>query len=305
MHSIESVLHDNKVVKIPSFIMDMVSNEPEDDCLAALRNGDRDRYLTLLFLPPGRRADLAALAAFNLELAKIVDLAREPALGLVRLQWWRDSVDQVLAGGTARKHPVMSAIAPILGRQPAIGRLLSGMVTAREAELDPVCAPDLATFRAQADSGPGNLLRASVMVLAPDTDFDGLDVGIGRVAFAYAMAGRLRGAGRDARAGRLRLPLDALLAAGISPDQFLEWRPVPGLSRAVDSLIGEAEQELAAARRIQWPVSALPVPLTAGLARVYLRRLRARHCDLLDQRSIAGAPWDVWRLLWTRLTGRF
>ncbi|MBT7757467.1 MAG: squalene/phytoene synthase family protein, partial [Rhodospirillaceae bacterium] len=59
-------------------------------CLAELRRGDRDRYLTLLFAPRRSQPALAALYAFNLECARAVSAGGEqPLLGQMRLQWWR------------------------------------------------------------------------------------------------------------------------------------------------------------------------------------------------------------------------
>jgi phytoene synthase len=77
--------------------------------LAALREADIDRYLSLLLMPDGVRNDLLALCLFNAEIAAIRDRIREALPGEVRLQWWRD----VLSGernSEAQAHPVASAI---------------------------------------------------------------------------------------------------------------------------------------------------------------------------------------------------
>ena len=59
-----------------------------------MREADRDRYLASLFAPAGPRDALFALYAFNVEIARVRELAREPMPGEIRLQWWRE----VLAG---------------------------------------------------------------------------------------------------------------------------------------------------------------------------------------------------------------
>src|ERR1700759_2884419 len=64
-----------------------------DPSLAAgLRQHDRDRSQTALFAPAERRDALFALYAFNYEVARIRESVREPMLGLIRLQWWRDAL---------------------------------------------------------------------------------------------------------------------------------------------------------------------------------------------------------------------
>ena len=55
--------------------------------MALVREHDRDRYFATLFAPESARADLFALYAFNLELARVRDLVSDPLPGEVRLQW--------------------------------------------------------------------------------------------------------------------------------------------------------------------------------------------------------------------------
>src|SRR5262249_58031670 len=77
-------------------------------CENLVRAGDKDRWLATLFAPADRRAHLHALYAFNLEVARVRDLAREPMAGEIRLQWWREA----LAGtrGEAAANPVAAAL---------------------------------------------------------------------------------------------------------------------------------------------------------------------------------------------------
>ena len=61
-----------------------------DHCAALVRDFDRDRYLAALYAPAHLRPALYALYAFNLEIARVRELAREPMPGEIRLQWWRE-----------------------------------------------------------------------------------------------------------------------------------------------------------------------------------------------------------------------
>ena len=70
--------------------------------LAALvRRHDRDRFQTALFAPAARREALFALYAFNYEIARVRESVREPMLGQIRLQWWREAIDAAFAGERA------------------------------------------------------------------------------------------------------------------------------------------------------------------------------------------------------------
>ena len=66
-------------------------------CAGLVRDTDRDRYLATLFAPAEKRDALFALYAFDAEISRVRDLAREPIPGEIRLQWWRD-----VLGGAGR-----------------------------------------------------------------------------------------------------------------------------------------------------------------------------------------------------------
>ena len=55
--------------------------------------GRKDRFLAALFAPAAQRPALFALYAFNVEIARVRDVAREPMPGEIRLQWWREVVE--------------------------------------------------------------------------------------------------------------------------------------------------------------------------------------------------------------------
>ena len=62
-------------------------------CAELVRTADRDRFLSSLFAPAEHRAALHALYAFNVEVARVREVAREPLPGEIRLQWWSEVVN--------------------------------------------------------------------------------------------------------------------------------------------------------------------------------------------------------------------
>jgi phytoene synthase len=83
--------------------------EAGDYCAELVRTADRDRYVAALFAPAECRSALFALYAFNAEVARVRDLAREPLPGEIRLQWWSD-VLRGERGGEAQANPVAAAL---------------------------------------------------------------------------------------------------------------------------------------------------------------------------------------------------
>jgi 15-cis-phytoene synthase len=82
----------------------------DDHCFDLVRSGDKDRFLASLFAPDDKRPHLLALYAFNLEVTRIADLVSEPQIGVIRQQWWRDTIESIYQGN-AVDHPVAGPLA--------------------------------------------------------------------------------------------------------------------------------------------------------------------------------------------------
>jgi len=124
-----------------------------------VRRHDPDRFLTALFAPPERREALLTLYAFNHEIARAREVASQPLLALIRLQWWREVVE-----GEAKPHEVATPLAEAL----AEGRLarpdLLALIAARETEVE----GEIATADAWRDwlfAGAGGLSVAAGQAL--------------------------------------------------------------------------------------------------------------------------------------------
>ena len=277
----------------------------DEYCLAQVRQGDRDRYLALLFAPASARSALAAIAAFNLELARAATDITESMLGLVRLQWWREAVEEIRAGGAIRRHQVAEALAAATRTHGLSTDLMLAMIASREEELESDGAPTHAVFDARADAGAANLIRLSLQVLGLDPKDATLSATSASVGRAYATVGCARSVLLDARRRKIRLPAEALAEAGVNLDHLLEMRPQPELRACLRLLAERADSDLQAARQASIPRRARPLLLTAKLAALHLERLRRASYDPFDPRVIETAPFDVWRLLGTIITGRF
>src|SRR6476660_5472723 len=109
-------------------------NENDKYCAALVREADRDRYLAALFAPAGRRGALFSLYAFDIEISRIRDLAREPMPGEIRLQWWREVLEGVRAGAAAA-NPVGGPVPPTLAGPHLPVAKLTDLVEARRFDI--------------------------------------------------------------------------------------------------------------------------------------------------------------------------
>ena len=228
---------------------------PEADTLSPLaqlaRREDPDRFLTALFAPESARETLFTLIAFNHELARAREVAREPMMVLIRLQWWRDTVEEAVAGSPARRHEV----AEPLSREIRAGRLdpatLLLMIEAREeAETGEEAVPLAERLRGTAGAVSAETGR---ILGAPEGSMDGLR----RIGTAYGLAGTLRSLAALAAQGRDPLP------PGRDPAEAARELAREGLA-----LLEEGRRALASL-----PRQAVAAALPAVLARRDLRRV--------------------------------
>src|SRR6202167_4970853 len=82
----------------------------------ALRAADPDRYFASLFAPAALRPHLFALYTFNHEVARIAETVREPMLGAIRLEWWRETAEAA-ARGVPRNHDVARGLAAMFAER--------------------------------------------------------------------------------------------------------------------------------------------------------------------------------------------
>ena len=100
-------------------------------CDDLIKAGDEDRWLTTRFAPEALRARLLALFAFHAEIERIPHAVSEPPLGEIRLQWWREAIDEIVNAKQPRAHPVVQAMAATGACEKDAAPLMLGMIEAR------------------------------------------------------------------------------------------------------------------------------------------------------------------------------
>jgi phytoene synthase len=263
-------------------------------CENLVRAGDKDRYLASLFAPADRRPALYALYAFNLEIARVRELAREPMAGEIRLQWWRETLAGTRAGEAAA-NPVAAALMETMAHFGLSAEILANLIEARAFDLYDDPMPTLDAFAAYGRRTASGLIELCARVL----DAGHADVGelAGPAGLAYATTGLLRTFALHASRGQLYLPADLLDRHGAQASDIMAGRPTPALRAALAELRAFARQNLAAfaARGAALPAAIVPAILPVALVRLYLDRMERRDYDPFT------TPVEVaqWRRQWT------
>ncbi|MBX6323996.1 MAG: squalene/phytoene synthase family protein [Rhodospirillaceae bacterium] len=270
-----------------------------------MRRLDRDRYLTALLAPASRREDLFTIYALNAELSRVPESVREPLVGRIRLQWWREGIAAALRG-EAPRHPVLAALAEAARRHALPWEPLERLVETREEDLEPGPPPTMTALLAYADGTAAAVMSLALAVLGAGPDAEAV-VRAGRaLGQAWALVGLLRALPFHARLRRrLYLPTELLARHSIRQRDVLELRPSAALARAVEEVAGTARTRLAEARAVTVPRPLLSPFLLAPLAEQHLGRLARAGYDVFDPRVAAAPPGRLWRLLPWAWSGRF
>jgi 15-cis-phytoene synthase len=258
------------------------------------RDGDRDRALAALFAPRELRADLLALIAFNVELARMAEQASEPELGAIRLQWWREAVERA-GGDEATGHPVADALGAMLRRRKLSRERIGAMIDARAFDLAARIMSDGAALGAYLHDTAGSLFALTAECLGacgPSLECAATPAGL-----AYGLTGLMRALPVHAARGRVDLPADALRRHGTSPEDILAGNVTEGLFTVLSELRDQARAALGEARThvaaLDPPARAAFLPL--GLVEPYLAAL-AKGRDPLREIADINPLYRLWRL---------
>ncbi|HQT87395.1 MAG TPA: phytoene/squalene synthase family protein [Acidiphilium sp.] len=252
-------------------------------CAALLRGGSLSFHAACRLLPAALRRDVVALYAFCRVADDAVDFSDSKAEAVAQLS---TRLDRAYAGSPI-DDPVDREFAALIARH-TIPRtlpdaLIEGLVWDSEARR----YQDHSALRAYAARVAG-AVGAMMTLLMGVRDAPALaaacDLGV-----AMQLTNIARDVGEDARAGRLYLPLDALVHAGLDPDRFLATPEFsPALGRVIAELLAEAERlyQRGFAGIAALPLRCRPAIAAAGLIyREIGRDLASTGYDSLTRRA--------------------
>jgi phytoene synthase len=235
---------------------------------ASVRAADPDRYFSTLFAPAPMRPLLFALYAFNAEVARVAETVREPMLGAIRLEWWRETAEGAHKG-VARNHDVARGLAALFAETDVSLGELEPLIAARAFDSSAEYFSDFVALETYVDATSGRLMRLAAHILTGKSG-----AGMREAGLAYGLTGLIRALPFHNNRHKLYLPLDLLAALHVAPEEFFHLeKGDPRLAAAVRQVALKARDHFLAARRAPKPGPALAAVLPAALVPVYLRKL--------------------------------
>lgn len=262
-------------------------------CAELVRAADRDRFIASLFAPPEARGALHALYAFNSEVARVREVAREPLPGEIRLQWWSD----VINGGRseeARANPIASALVTTIERHRLAPTALSDLIEAYRFDLYDEPMASLAELEAYARKTSSALFALAAQIL----DGAGIETIAEPAGLAYAITGLIRAFPLHVARRQLYLPAEVLERHKVRAHDIFAARSSAGLEAALTELRDLARRQLAVAHErmtAALPQRAIPALLPVALVRPSLDRLQRGDPFTPRQLSPWRRQWLIWR----------
>jgi phytoene synthase len=270
-------------------------------CLDLVRQSDKDRYLSLLYAPEEKRGALAALYAFNIEIARIRDVARDALPGEVRLQWWRDLINGEGHGETD-SHPVAAALTSVIKQYALPIHVFDAYCEARIFDLynDPM--PSRNDLEGYCGETASVLIQMAALILDAERASE-FSESSGHAGVAQSITGLLRLMPLHRSRSQVYMPADILQAVGLNADTYLGSSHQAEQVNLIHAMVALADEHYSAYKKAShaMPSSLKPAFLPVSLVPVYLKGI-SRHAN-----TAATQIYDISPLKrqWTMMKAAF
>lgn len=239
---------------------------------AELRKADPDRYLLSLFAQPDRREALWALFLFNHEIAKTRDVVSDTTLGLIRLQWWRDEIAKIYAGGSGGQNAVLSTLAKAVGQYDLPQDLFDTLIYAREFDLEDVSPENLNGLRHYCDFTTTPLTKLMMKVAGEEAE----DEVVTQIAVNYAVVGLGRSVPYMLSNGRCFIPSDFLVLRNLDVRKIQQGNEKEVIIEGIKTMISLFDSYRKPLPRLLKKQSAI--------ASIYMKQLKKSGFDVFSQK---------------------
>jgi len=252
-------------------------------CRQSIRQGSKSFHLASLLMPAGAREPAYAIYAFCRMADDLVDNGGDGARAIATI---RQSLDRIYRGQPGDSY-VERAFADVVHDYAIPRAVPDALVEGLEWDVEGRSYETLSDLIGYAIRVAGTVGVMMTLIMGrrePDVLARACDLGV-----AMQLTNICRDVGEDAGNGRIYLPLAALRAAGVSPEDLPTMtRCSPALRGVIGTLLAEAERLYA---RALPGIGALPAGSRAGIAaarQLYreIGRMVAEGLDPVAERAV-------------------
>lgn len=252
-------------------------------CEGLVRAHDYDRYLMSMFLAADIRADVWAVLAFNHEIAKTREVVSESILGLIRLQWWRDSIAEIYEGQSVKEHEVLKPLADAIARHDLPREEFDNLAYAREFDLEDVLPGNVEGLLNYCEFTTAPLLRLIVKISGVDPAQEIVQP----VAMNYGLSGVLRATREFASQRRFYLPENLVHKYSFDTEKIFEEADVAPIVKDI------MEERLPLSKP-----SHVFLRGCEGLSEIYFKQIIALNYNVMDPKLKLDPAFKMLRVFW-------
>nr|XP_060466914.1 NADH dehydrogenase (ubiquinone) complex I, assembly factor 6 isoform X1 [Panthera onca] len=248
-------------------------------CMELLRKRDYEGYLCSLLLPADSRSSAFALRAFNVELAQVKDSVSEKTIGLMRMEFWRKTVDDIYSDNPPQQ-PVAIELWKAVKRHNLTKRWLMKIIDEREKNLDDKPYRNIQELENYAENTQSSLLYLTLEILGvKDLHADHAASHIGK---AQGIVTCLRATPYHGSRRRVFLPMEICMLHGVSQEDFLRQNQAKNVRDVIYDIASQAHLHLKHARSFHKsvPVKAFPAFLQTVALEDYLKKIQQVDFDI-------------------------
>jgi|GEM_PF-1991832 len=249
-------------------------------CAQDVRNNDHDQFLCSLFAPGNVRETIFALQVFYRETSRIRSLVNEPHLGLIRLQWWRDMVEDAYKGkiegsenGTHKE--IIHCLKGCNIKEESFDHYFNG----RAFDMEDRAHEKLEQLLQYCTQTGGAIAQMKAIVLGSNNE--ATLKAAEHLGAAETLCDIIKTLPYQARSGRTKIPKDLVLKHDVDIKGFFEFKPSTALNSCVKDMVIETRNLISQARDLmpETDSNARAVFLVTISIEDYLKRLEKVGAD--------------------------
>lgn len=248
-----------------------------------IRKYDYYRYLCCLLAPACVRGYLITIYAFNNEISKIKYVVTEPMAGHIRLQWWRDAIDEIYNGMPIKhNNPVVNSLYDLICETDIDKELFHKLIDAREADIDFSVPQNIEALYNYTENTSSNLFRLLCAVC--EVRGDASDEAAHHAGIAYGLVDIMRNMRYNCYHNRLMFPKDLMTLASISEEEIIGGKNLKNTCNITKALCDKAINSLRHVRELEkeLPKRSFNAFMPLCVVEPMVNKIRSNGYDLFD-----------------------
>ncbi|MDX1950242.1 MAG: squalene/phytoene synthase family protein [Rickettsiales bacterium] len=186
---------------------------------------DYDNYICALLAPKSLWNDIATILEFNIEIASIKNKVTEASLGLVRIAWWIESIEEFYSSGKMKRHENLTKLAEIIKKYSIPKELFINLLNARIKDFEDVPFTNLNDLIFYAKNTAANLSEAIFLINSSQVNcnietYHKIKDAVENFSIAWAITAMIRAYKVNAKNGRIIIPEEVTLNQLLEKAEF-------------------------------------------------------------------------------------